>query len=90
MHDFKAIFKVMNKHYGLKTMKECRLWNSNNIIMLQLQSLRKCNLESTGMSYLENLNRNFMTRQDFKNGIFNILIILTIIYLISGNLCVMQ
>lgn len=41
VHDFKAIVKAMNKHHRTYTIKECRLWNSSNVIMLQLQSLRK-------------------------------------------------
>lgn len=61
MHDFKAIFKVMNKHYGIQTIKERRLRNSSSIIMLQIQSLRKHKIENIGMTYLENLGRNLIT-----------------------------
>lgn len=57
MHDFKMVFKVMNKHCSTLTIKVGRLWNVSNIIMLQLLSLRKHKIENIGISYLEKLFR---------------------------------
>jgi hypothetical protein len=51
MHEFKVISKLMNKHWEIQTIKQCRMWNHSPVIMLQFHSLRKYKTENIGTSY---------------------------------------